>query len=176
MNHQPFEDWLLAEEPLSADEQRRLDEHLAACPGCTRLAEAWGSTRAVLAAAPLAAPAPGFSQRWEARLVKERAARLRRRTLGISGLLVMALALLAWGGISMQGLSLTDAFTGLLYNLTYLVARALQTQALFTRLLGSVSPSLPVLVWVLAATTFSILSLLWAFTLWRIIVPKGVKA
>ncbi len=31
MNHRPFEDWLLAEEPLTTDQKADLQEHLNTC-------------------------------------------------------------------------------------------------------------------------------------------------
>lgn len=40
MNHEPYEDWLLSGEELTADQQQSLDEHLAACPECAGLSTA----------------------------------------------------------------------------------------------------------------------------------------
>ncbi len=39
MNHQPFENWLLDEEPLTAQQQRDLQNHLRDCTICSGLAD-----------------------------------------------------------------------------------------------------------------------------------------
>lgn len=76
MNHRPFEDWLLSDEPLSAAQTRDLYSHLASCPECSALME----VNVALRTAQQAQPAPGFSTRFESRLGLQRA-RQRRRAL-----------------------------------------------------------------------------------------------
>ena len=39
MDHLPFEDWILNDEPLTPQQKRELDAHLQACRTCTALRE-----------------------------------------------------------------------------------------------------------------------------------------
>ncbi len=178
MSHQPFEDWLLADEPLSSGEARNLNAHLATCDSCASLAEAWSHTRRLLLETPQAVPAPGFARRWEARLAEKRALQQRRRMWIITGLL-MALALvifLAAAGPSLVKLTPAFIINSILTSAILFIARALGFQEAFSQVLGMISPSLPLVVYILFAASFSILAIIWATALWRIIVPKGVKA
>lgn len=79
MNHQPFEDWLLADEPPTGEQAIELDEHLQECPRCSQLDASWSEVHRLLQTAEQVAPAPGFTQRWQARLDAEQQAALRRR-------------------------------------------------------------------------------------------------
>ena len=92
MNHRPFEDWLLTDMPITPEQKRELDMHVRDCPYCTALVE----TGIALKTVKKASPQPGFSARFEARLVARKAADRRRRYLG--GILFTAggFALLIW--------------------------------------------------------------------------------
>lgn len=77
--HQPFEDWLFTEEPLAPEQFQALREHLRDCEDCRRLEASWNGVRRTLRAAPEAAPAPGFTARWQERLAVQRLQRQRRQ-------------------------------------------------------------------------------------------------
>ena len=102
MNHRPFEDWLFADQPLSATEKVALDQHLQVCDACRQLSCAWGDVETGLRKAPLVQPGEGFTQRWQTRLAADQARRQRRQTLwllafylGGAAVLLLLLALMA---------------------------------------------------------------------------------
>ncbi len=97
--HEPYTTWLLSEEPLSPAQRAELTEHLAQCPACQGLAQAWQRAAADLAALPEASPPVGFLARWDAYAAQQRT-RQRRMALAlglgvaVSGLLTLTLAIL----------------------------------------------------------------------------------
>ena len=72
MNHQPFENWLLSEEPLTPDEMRTLDSHLSDCQQCKQLQDGWRGVIDLFQDVPDVAPKAGFTVRWTKRLAKEK--------------------------------------------------------------------------------------------------------
>jgi anti-sigma factor RsiW len=72
MSHQPIETWIFAREPLNPEQTQALQEHLAGCSHCRELAAAWKAIEPQLSRPALAAPAPGFTNRWQTRLAEER--------------------------------------------------------------------------------------------------------
>jgi len=108
MNHQPYQDWLLAEPgrpdaALTAEQAQELGAHMRACQTCQELASALRQVEAELGAAPLLSPAPGFASRWQVRLEKESRRRYTHQDLtwlwvsaAITGLLLVGLLILVW--------------------------------------------------------------------------------
>ncbi len=72
MNHQPFKDWLLSDEPLEAQQSQALQQHLHECADCRQIENAWADASALMRRAAFAAPAPGFTARWQERLAAQR--------------------------------------------------------------------------------------------------------
>ena len=91
MDHRPFEDWLLNNETLSAEENRQLNAHLQGCCSCSALAE----VNLALKTAKMAEPATGFAERFQMRLEAQKKA-VRRRNFW--GLLVLTLSVLSGRG------------------------------------------------------------------------------
>ena len=58
MNHQPFENWLLSEDPLPEDDERALRDHLADCDQCNELEDAWLNVSNLFTDVPAVGPAP----------------------------------------------------------------------------------------------------------------------
>jgi hypothetical protein len=81
MEHLKFEEWLLSDEPLTAEQKQSLQGHLATCERCSRLAGAWNQVEVQLKAAPTLGPEPGFAARWQTRLVARRQEKHRRQNL-----------------------------------------------------------------------------------------------
>src|SRR5512147_2388548 len=78
MNHQPFEDWLLADKPMNSKQKLELDAHLRVCSYCAALAETGRALRSVKTVSPVA----GFTARFQVRLAAQKAADRRRRWWG----------------------------------------------------------------------------------------------
>jgi hypothetical protein len=90
MNHQPFENWLLDDEPLTVPQKRELQIHVRGCRSCAAIAEsnlALHSTHAI-------SPRPGFTERFSTRLARWKHVQHRRQILGTLVLVLGAVALL----------------------------------------------------------------------------------
>ena len=68
MNHQPFEELLLSEDPLSPEEVESLEFHLKNCTHCSELTSAWHHVKDLFVKVPVVEPEAGFVDRWTNRL------------------------------------------------------------------------------------------------------------
>jgi hypothetical protein len=164
MNHRPFEDWLLAEEPLTAEQKADLQGHLKTCSSCMALAE----VNIALRSKKLSAPAPGFRTRFQSRLAVRRSAQQRRNFGGIVILVVGALGMLVW---------LFYPFLQWAYQspMEIFIAWITTVNLIFTSLLaygraGSVilrvaSDFVPVYLWVAVFALTGLLGLLWVVSI-----------
>ena len=87
MNHRPFEDWLLENQPLTPEQKLELKAHLKTCTSCSALTEmdlALKSPRLVI-------PTAGFTDRFQLRLAAERKLKHTRQLLGLGLLGLLAL-------------------------------------------------------------------------------------
>ena len=92
MDHRPFENWLLDNKSLTANEQQQLNSHLRECPSCVALAEVDLALKSV----KIAAPAAGFTDRFQARLAARKQALRRRNAWGFVILTLSVLSVLVW--------------------------------------------------------------------------------
>jgi hypothetical protein len=176
MNHRPFEDWLLADQPLNPSQKRELDGHLRACKVCSAIAE----SNLALRSARLVAPAPGFTVRWQERLVVARRAQRRRTLLGtlffsLGGLLLLGLLtgpiLVSLIGSPAEWISAMVHALLFVYTTTLAVAEA--GSVLFRVLPGFVPP----FAWLVLFSALSGFALLWSVSIWRLIRrPQGVTS
>lgn len=69
-SHQDYTDLmsLSLDGMLSFEEQRRLDQHLSACPACQATWNKWQRISHVLTVQPFAGPPPGFAMRFDSAL------------------------------------------------------------------------------------------------------------
>ncbi len=92
MDHRRFETWLLNDEQLTPEKNSELQAHLRICAKCAALAEA----NLALHSAVMAAPAPGFASRFQARLAAQKKVQRRRYFLGGMILLMAGLGFVVW--------------------------------------------------------------------------------
>ncbi|MFH1908260.1 MAG: hypothetical protein ABIL11_12905, partial [Chloroflexota bacterium] len=92
MNHRPFEDWMLEDQTMTAEQKRELQAHLRMCTRCTALAE----VNLALGSARLVAPASGFVDRFQARLEAQRQAQRKRNFWGFLILVISVMTVLLW--------------------------------------------------------------------------------
>jgi anti-sigma factor RsiW len=176
MKHRPFEDWLLDDQPLDPTQKRELNAHLRACNACRAIAE----SNLALRSARVVAPAPGFTARWQERLVLARRAQRRRTLLGtlffsLGGLLLLALLagpiLVSLIGSPAEWISAMVHVLLFLYTTTLAVAEA--SSVMFRVLPGFMPP----FIWLVLLSTLSGLGLLWSVSLWRLMRrPQGVTS
>jgi len=79
MNHQPFEELLLADEPPAGEQALELREHLRNCPRCAGLETSWTEVHKLFYASEQVAPTPGFTTRFQARLQAQQLQAFQRR-------------------------------------------------------------------------------------------------
>ncbi len=97
MNHQPFRSWLLSEDELTIEQSQALQSHLRDCVACRRIDSSWKELQAVIERSTELAPAPGFVDRWQVRLVEKKQHEQRLRswyTIGGTSLVVISLLVL----------------------------------------------------------------------------------
>jgi hypothetical protein len=92
MNHRPFEDWLLDDQPLSPQQARDLQAHVRNCATCAALAE----SNLALHSTKLSSPATGFTDRFRVRLEKRRREQRWRQVIGTFVLVIGGVGLVYW--------------------------------------------------------------------------------
>ena len=125
MNHQPFRDWILSDEKLSAEQIIEMQEHLQSCESCRQTEVAWLEVESAFHKVPQVQPAPGFTNRWHTHVAEYLEHEQKRRGWMMIGLIVIII-------ISMLGLLLTQLWSLIQAPGPYLVMW-------FTRLFGMVS-------------------------------------
>jgi hypothetical protein len=108
MSHQPFETWLFEEDALEESEALALRQHLAECAVCRSLGAAWEEIGGLLGSPAIAAPAPGFADRWRGRLAVESERRRRRQAWAVLSATAAA-GVAATAGMAFEVLALLDS-------------------------------------------------------------------
>jgi len=176
MNHRPFEDWLLEDQPLDPTQKRELDAHLRECDVCRGIAE----SNLALRSARVVSPAPGFTARFQERLVLARRAQRRRTLLGtlffsLGGLTLLALLagpfLVSLIGSPAEWISAMIRTLLFIYTTTLAVAEA---SSIIFRVLPEFMPPF---LWLVLLSTLGGLGLLSSVSIWRLMRrPQGVPS
>jgi hypothetical protein len=174
MNHRPFEDWLLDDQPLTPEQTRQLQSHLRDCAACATIAEsnlALHSTRQL-------PPAAGFVDRFQARLEAHRRELRWRQMVGTVVLVLAGLGLLSWlaGPLVQEALRspaqwITTVVSYFLFILTSVQALSEVGSILLRVLPKFVSP----FGWFIISMMVAGLGFLWTVSIWRFVrIPRGV--
>ncbi|HEX2978683.1 MAG TPA: hypothetical protein VHO48_00315 [Anaerolineaceae bacterium] len=170
MEHLPFEHWILDDIPLDQAESRALAAHLESCAHCRQLHTGWQDTRSRMRTAGMAAPAPGFTSRWQNSLAERRALEQKlqiRRTM-----LYLTLGALAIFTLLMIKTLANTSPIDWAVNLVSLILRAVSglssAQTFLSTWFSAVPLTIPLVIWVVLTSAFALLALGWLFTLWRI--------
>jgi hypothetical protein len=175
MKHQPFESWLINDDPLTSEQTQSLDEHLKVCEQCQQLQIARINVEALFRDTPSVDPAPGFALRWQARLKREHQLELATRhrwqswiTLILIANAVSLFAIL----LGMQFFNTFDSITELLLVWVYRLTSLLTIINLFQNFLAILIRTLPGLLspggWALLAAIISSGSILWGLSMARL--------
>jgi len=175
MKHQPFEEWLLNETPLTSEQKRELDLHIRSCANCSALLE----TGVALHSVKMVSPAEGFTARFQARLTVRKLADRRRRIWGSMLFLVGGLSFLVWlaGPSILNFLSSPEIWVVKLVEWGIFTITTLQALSQAGSVLLRVLPDfVPPFAWMIIISAFAGISLLWSVSIWRFTrVPQGVK-
>jgi hypothetical protein len=174
MDHRPFEDWLLDNQPLNMDQKRQLNTHLRTCSSCAVLAE----VNLALESVSVVAPAAGFTDRFRIRLAAKKKTLRRRNFWGYVVLTLSVLILFGW--ISWPVLKdLIQSPVNLLASwISYLVSFWASLQAIFRAgmVLFKVAPGfVPAYIWAVVLFAAGGWSLVWIVSLMKFTkYPQGV--
>jgi len=174
MDHRPFEDWLLDARTLSIDEKRQLNTHLQECSSCNALAE----VNLELKSVKMAAPAAGFTERFQLRLEARKKAVQRRNFWGFLLLTFSVLSGLVWMAAPIFKSIIHSPGDMLASWLSTVVSIWASSEALFQggRVILKVIPGfIPIYIWIVVLLLEGGTSLLWVFSLKKFIkIPQGV--
>lgn len=174
MNHRPFEDWLLDDQPLTIEQKRELQAHLRNCSACAAIAE----SNLALHSTHMVAPQAGFSERFQVRLVQRRQEQRWRQIIGTVILVLGGLGLLAWlaGPVIEEALQspaqwLTTAVGYFLFILTSIQALSEVGLVLLRVVPNFISPADGLAVFFMMV----VIGALWVVSIWRVTrIPQGV--
>jgi hypothetical protein len=174
MNHRPFEDWLLNQDPLTAAQKCELQEHLQTCPTCSALVEVDLALKSVRQAAP----AEGFVDRFQVRLAAQRKMLKRRNFLGFLILTLCVIGILTWLAWPVLQVVLASPVAFLASWLSYFISlwTSLQAMGRVSELFLQIMPKfVPPVVWAVVLLGAGGWCLLWVFSLTKIAkIPQGV--
>jgi magnesium-transporting ATPase (P-type) len=174
MKHQPFEEWLLNEMPLTPEQKRELDLHIRSCVYCSALME----TGVVLHSVKMVAPADGFTARFQVRLAERKLAEHRRRVWGTILFLIGGLSFLLWlaGPSIFAFLSSPATWVASLVEWGIFLITTFSAMMQAGEVLLHVIPAfVPPFAWMIIISAFAGISLLWTVSIWRFTrVPQGV--
>lgn len=176
MNHQPFETWLLDDKVLTPAEKRELNSHLRDCKTCSALAE----TGLALRSARAVSPKPGFSVRFQQKLVAQKAAERRRRLWGMLVLVFGGVGLLGWFLAPFVISFVTSPVEWMISaaSIFLFLFSSLQAFADLFAVMARILPDfLPPYLWMVIFSALAGLGLLWTVSIWRFARhPRGVTA
>ena len=176
MNHQPFDNWLLSDEPLAEHDERALRKHLEDCSKCRELEDSWLEVANLFTEIPDIEPSPGFMNRWQATLEADRIALKVMHQRWQSWILLVliangaALALILMG---VQLFSSYDSVTEWVLSWIYKAATAIMLangfRNAFVTLFRTVPQLIPTGWWVGIAVTLSLSTILWIFSMSKLL-------
>ncbi len=174
MDHRPFEDWLLDNQPLTPDQKRQLNTHLRTCSSCSALAEVDLALKSV----SMAAPAAGFTDRFQVRLAAKKQDLRRRNFWGFVIMILSVFGIFVWVSWPV----LRDLFhspVNLLSSwISSLVSFWASLQAILRAglVLFKVAPGfIPVYIWAIILFAAGGWSMVWVVSLMKFTkVPQGV--
>ncbi len=175
MNHRPFEDWLLDDQPLTAQQARELQAHVRDCRSCASIAE----SNVALHATRLVGPATGFTDRFRVRLETRRREQRWRQVIGTIVLVLGGVGLVYWlaGPLILEAFNspaswITAGVGYFLFILTSFQVLGEATAILLRVVPGFISPT----GWIALMAGVAGLGYLWMVSIWRVArAPQGVE-
>lgn len=167
MNHRPFEDWLIEDQPLTPEQNQELKHHLKTCATCTALTE----VDLMLRSARQIAPGTGFSERFQLRMEAEKKL-LRKRQLwglGILGMVTfLSMGFLAFQLYSVWLSSPAEIFVTWVTWWVTLVSSIRTYGSVGLALLKIATGFIPLPLWLGMAGGSFLLVLVWVTSLWKL--------
>jgi hypothetical protein len=172
MKPQQFEDMLIADEPLSAEERKELEAQMQAYPELAVLQKNWNALKPHLEAAEMAVPEAGFAKRWRARWDAE-AARIARRRAFLTAGLASAAALILLFSIAPPTLPTLVELKGFGLSALSSMIEWFAFLQIVVRVAGSLLSKMPPPWWSAIASLILILPLAWTALFRQLAFAKG---
>ena len=174
MNHRPYEDWLLENQPLDPIQKQDLKKHVETCPTCSALVEvdlALKSSRQIT-------PPPGFTSRFKVKLEADRRKMRQRRYfwLGLAGLTFLILA--GWAGVALVVLTGNPASNLLVsvFNWMVITINNVRNLGSISLVLLKVGTSfIPLSIWATVAGGGLLLIMGWFGSLWKLVYSTNAR-
>ncbi len=170
MDHQPFEDWILDKSEIVKDEKDLLKQHILDCDQCHELKNAWDQVETLLVQTPMAAPVPGFSQRFAFRMQAKKAEIQRKQSIrtliavGIALFLITTLIVV----LMIISYSTGELIVGAVSTFTGIVQRFINLRISIAQFFSTLPTYVIVLGWLILIVWGIILTPLWGFTVWKV--------
>jgi anti-sigma factor RsiW len=176
MNHQPFENWILDENQLSEPQKQEFLSHLEKCPKCAGLEKSWKAARREVKTMPVVAAPTDFSKRFSASLAERRKAHEQHqaRVLLISLVSSGIAILITLGVFLLPHTSMISMMITMLTGTLQVLNLISQLWIFLTSLLKAAPASFLISVGVLVSLFVSMLSVVWAFSFYKI-TTKGMQ-
>lgn len=182
MNHMPYESWLFADEPISAEEQKALQAHLKECEHCRLLYSTWYEVKSLLQSEPVVEPKEGFVGRWRARLnahyLKESERKRNRQSwllfLTDLSMAALLLALLLEQVLHVYGTPIDFMLVSVSKYTAYFALLSAVGEFLVTILKVTLS-LVPLPYWALLGFVLLLMNILWIFSLKVLLTPWRLK-
>lgn len=177
MNHNPYENWILDDLPITADQKRELSIHMDECPECARLYQGWSSVQHTIRQTQIQ-PAPAdFTAKWTSSLLhrKREQEKKQARNLAISLATGAVATLIALGIILLPDLSLISLAAGSITSLTALVTGIESFWSILFKLVRAV-PSSSLIVTLFVVSGWVLLACFTlGFSVWKLAFQRKVK-
>jgi hypothetical protein len=166
MNHRPFEDWLLDDQPLTPQQKRDLQSHVLNCSSCAAIAEsnlALHTTRRLQ-------PAAGFTERFQTRLAVRRREQRWQQIIGTLVLVLGGLGLLYWlaGPLILEAFSSPAAWLTAAVSYFLFILTSIQVMGEVSTIVLRIVPNfIPPAILILVASIGCGLGLLWVNSILR---------
>jgi hypothetical protein len=170
MSHLPFEAWIMEQKSLDNKRLLELKAHVDQCPQCSKLQSNWQAVETQLRTAHMAAPASGFSSRWQASLTERKTRQQRRQVYQflavLLGITLLSLVIL------ITSILLNHSFYGWILATMHSISGTIhlwnQIEQVGYAIFRILPPAFSITAGILMACGLSMAIALWVVSLWRI--------
>jgi len=175
MSHQPFEQWILDDRSLSADETQLLAKHAENCTNCSKLQEQWKIAEQLLKKAPVQPAPEGFTTRWQSTFMAKKAMQQKQNGKIFVFFLILGsfTSLLMYLTLSILSGSPVEVFIDLLKACSKLAVGISNFNLFLHSIFSYLPPVFPIILWILLSCSLVLMLTLWGLTFWRYSI-KGV--
>jgi len=174
MNHRPFEDWLLENQPLTPEQNQELKKHLKTCTTCMALTE----VDLMLKSSRMVAPRAGFAERFQLQLAVEKQLIRKRQLWGLGVLGLIAIITMGFLAVQLFSVWLSSPAEILVTWVTWWVTLVTSIRTFGT--IGLVffkvaTGIIPLPLWLGMAGGSFLLVLVWVTSLWKLSYSTNVR-